>query len=284
MNLFQKHKALALTGAALAALWLAGCSREASLTGTAASSASAPVASAVASVGSSAGSSAASSAATSAAVPPEVDARLRQLVRSQLGALGPLQSLRPAPMAGWYELAFDDRVLYADGQGQHLLKGEWIDANTGRNHTQERLDQLQRVSFKTLPFEHAIVMKRGKGTRKMVVFADPLCTYCKHLEQSLGELDDVTIYTFVIPILDEKSVELGQRVLCSPLRLAAWRNWMLQGQLPPQASCDSPLKQLAALGESLRVRVTPTLVFEDGSRVRGAPGLDEIRARLAQAR
>ncbi|TXH37320.1 MAG: DsbC family protein [Burkholderiaceae bacterium] len=224
-----------------------------------------------------------SSGAATPLVDPGVEARLRQMVLENLPQLGAPRSIRPAPMPGWYELSFDERVLYADGEGRHVLKGEWIDTQTGRNHTQERLDQIQRVDFSALPLQHAVVMKRGKGTRRLVVFADPLCSYCKKLEQSLGELDDVTIYTFIIPILDERSVTLGQHVLCAPVPLVAWRRWMLEGHPPPEGACDSPLRKLADLGQQLRVRVTPTLVFEDGMRVRGALDIPEIRARLSEA-
>jgi thiol:disulfide interchange protein DsbC len=92
----------------------------------------------------------------------------------------------------------------------------------------------------------------------------------------------VTIYTFIIPILDERSVTLGQHVLCAPVPLVAWRRWMLEGHPPPEGACDSPLRKLADLGQQLRVRVTPTLVFEDGLRVRGALDVSEIRARLSE--
>ena len=71
---------------------------------------------------------------------------------------------------------------------------------TQQDLTQQRIDELNKVNFSELPLKDAIKEVRGKGQRKLVVFSDPDCPYCKKLERDLPRLDNVTIYTFPFPL------------------------------------------------------------------------------------
>jgi thiol:disulfide interchange protein DsbC len=152
------------------------------------------------------------------------------------------------------------------------------------NRTEARIPSLTAIDFARLPLQDAIVSRRGQGTRQLAVFADPGCIYCKQLEGTLQGRDDITVYTFLLPILGPGSLDKARAIWCSADRDAAWRDWMQTGTLPPvPAACDtSALDRNLALGRRHAIRGTPALVFLDGARITGAPGALELERRLAQ--
>jgi thiol:disulfide interchange protein DsbC len=143
--------------------------------------------------------------------------------------------------------------------------------------------QTQRVDFDSLPLDHAIRIVHGKGTRRIVVFEDPYCPFCRKLEQTLSSLDDVVIYVLLFPILTPDSRAMAEAIWCAPDRSAAWREWMMQGIAPPasfRACDDSPVAGNLALAARLGVRITPSIVFPGGELVTGALPLDDIEGIL----
>lgn len=150
--------------------------------------------------------------------------------------------------------------------------------------TQAPIPRLGAVEFAELPLQDAVVSRRGAGTRRLAVFADPDCVYCKQLEGVLQGRDDITVYTFLLPILGPASLDKARALWCSADRDAAWRAWMQAGTLPATpAGCDtSALDRNLALGKRHAIRGTPALVFLDGTRITGAPGALELERQLAQ--
>ena len=102
----------------------------------------------------------------------------------------------------------------------------------------------------------------------------------RELHKTLETLDDVTIYTFLYPILAPDSSVKSRDIWCSSDPARAWNDWMIRGKTPASKSCDTPTEQVLALGKRLMVRGTPTMFFDDGSRVSGAMPLDQFQARL----
>jgi len=196
-----------------------------------------------------------------------------------------IDAARTTPMAGLIELKAGNSILYTDANGDYLIEGQLVDTKTQRNLTEERLDDINKVDFASLPLKDAVVWKTGTGKRRLVVFADPNCGYCKHLEKEIQSLKDVTVYTFMIPILGDDSKVKLDNIWCVANRTQAWRDWMLTGAQPPRAMgmCASPGQRNLALSQKLRVQGTPAMFFEDGSRLASAAGAATIEQRLNRA-
>lgn len=199
-----------------------------------------------------------------------------------------VESVTKTPYAGLYEVFIDGQIIYADENFTYFIAdGRLVDAKTRKELTSSRLDELTKVDFDALPLDKAIKVVRGNGSRKMVVFSDPDCPYCKKLEkEGLLSLTDVTIYTFLYPLegLHPDAGNKARAIWCSPDKAKAWSDWALNGQLPKgSASCDAPLDKIAALGRKLGVTSTPTLIFSDGKRILGAYPNKDIEQALMNA-
>jgi len=183
---------------------------------------------------------------------------------------------------GLYEVVLGTEVLYVDANVNYVFAGRVIDARTREDLTQKRRDELLKVDFKSLPLEQAVKVVRGSGARVMVTFEDPNCPYCKKLYKDLRAMTDVTIYTFLYPILSQDSFDKSKNIWCAKDRAVAWDEFMGDGKAPPAAAadCKHPLQQVLALGQKLDVSGTPTIMFVDGSRLPGAVPADRIEERL----
>ncbi len=195
-----------------------------------------------------------------------------------------LISVSKTPYLGLYEVVFEDQLFYTDEQMSYLFSGSVIDLKTMANLTEARERQLYTVKFDTLPLKLAMKNVKGNGKRRMAVFTDPNCTYCMKLEREMTSLNDVTIYIFPLALLPG-SEEKAKLIWCAPDRLKAWQDQMLTGTMPAStSSCDSSaLSQIAALAKSLRVYVTPTLIFEDGFTKPGWMEHELIEQQLAES-
>ncbi|ALV08522.1 DsbC family protein [Roseateles depolymerans] len=208
-------------------------------------------------------------------------------IRKNLGAALPkdikLDEVRQTPIPGLWEVRIGTEIRYTDASGQYLIEGEMLDLKNRRNLTQDRITKITMVDFSTLPLKDAIVWKKGDGKRRIAVFADPNCGYCKRFEQSLQAVNNVTVYTFVIPILGGDSPDKARAAWCAKDSTAAWRDWMVSGvTLPrPDAKCDaSVIDRNVELSRKLKVNGTPAIVFEDGTRAPGALSADQLEQRL----
>ena len=177
-------------------------------------------------------------------------------------------------------------LFYVDEQGSYLIQGSIIDTRTRTDLTQARIDKLTAIDFATLPLKDAFLIKQGSGARKLVVFADPNCGYCKRFERDLLTLKDVSIYTFLYPILGPDSTAKSKDIWCAKDAAKSWRAWMVDGQTPVKAAagCDTAaLERNIALGQKYKVQGTPGVVFEDGSRAPGAIPAAQIEQRILAA-
>ena len=180
-----------------------------------------------------------------------------------------------------YEVFAGSEIFYTDDKATFLLLGNLIDTATRTNVSEARLQKLNTIVFNDLPFDQAIKLVRGNGSRRMAIFEDPNCGYCKKFEQDVNSLDNITAYIFAYPILAQDSVDKSKAVWCSPDRLKAWQDLMLR-EKPPTAkgTCDNPIDKVLALGRKMNVTGTPTTFFEDGERISGALPKDRIEAKL----
>lgn len=208
---------------------------------------------------------------------------IRSTLAERIPQLDKIDEIRQTPMKGLYEVRVGTDVFYTDTKGNFLIQGELIDTQARRNLTEDRIKQLTAIDFHALPLQDAFVTVRGNGKRKLVVFADPNCGYCKRFERDLLNVDNITVHTFLYPILSPDSAEKSRNIWCAKDRLAAWNDWMQRDKTPSAASCDTAaLQRNLAFGKKHKITGTPTLLFTNGARIPGAIGSAEIEKRLAE--
>ena len=214
------------------------------------------------------------------------EATIRKNLAERLPQLPKIDEVSKTPVPGLYEIRVNENdIYYTDTQGNYLIQGSIIDVRQRRNLTEERVDKLTAISFDSLPLKDAFTVVRGNGQRKVAVFADPNCGYCKRFERDLGKIDNVTIHTFLYPILSQDSTEKSKNIWCAKDKGKSWQDWMFDDQVPAAASCDtSALTRNLALGRKHKITGTPTLIFADGTRVPGALNTQQIEKLLAAAR
>lgn len=211
------------------------------------------------------------------------EAAIRKAVAERMPNAPKIDEVRPAPMPGLWEIRIGNEVRYTDPTGTYLIEGELIDLKARKNLTEERVTQLNRVDFAALPFKDALVWKNGNGKRRIAVFADPNCGYCKRFEKSLQDLKDVTVYTFLIPILGGDSADKTRSIWCAKDSAGTWLGWMLRNEQPPKApaTCDAAaIERNLALSRRINVNGTPAILLEDGNRIPGAVSTVELEKRL----
>ena len=222
--------------------------------------------------------------ATSRAAPPAVDSALRKNLPQRMPNFPKIDEISRTPVPGLYEVRIGTELFYSDAEGSYIITGDMMDTKSRRNLTQERVDKLTAIDFSQLPMKDAFTIVRGDGRRKLAVFEDPNCGYCKRFEHDLQKIDNVTVYMFLYPILGADSVEKSKAVWCSRDRGRAWLDWMVRNEPIGKAlePCDaSVLARNTELGRKHKITGTPTLIFADGSRVPGAIGAAEIEKLLA---
>lgn len=213
------------------------------------------------------------------------EAAIRKNLGERLPQLKKIDEVSKTAMPGLYEVRVNETdIFYTDAEGNYLLQGNLIDTKQMRNLTEERVDKLTAVKFDALPFKDAFTMVLGNGKRKLAVFEDPNCGYCKRFERDLEKVDNVTVYVFLYPILGADSVEKSKNIWCAKDKAKTWQDWMVRNQTPKAASCDTgAVERNVALGAKYKITGTPTLIFADGSRVPGAIAASQIEKHLTDA-
>lgn len=209
------------------------------------------------------------------------EAIIKRTVESRLGGVK-VEAVAKTPYLGLYEVRLDGEILYTDEKINYIFSGNIIDAKSMQNITEKRLRDLTAIKWENLPLDAAVKTVRGNGKRTLAVFSDPNCPYCKRFEKDLAKVDDVTIYTFLYPILSQDSHEKSKAVWCSADKSKAWSELMLNGTVPAAARCDTPIDKNVELGRKYRVTGTPTLIFANGERVPGAIPAEQIEKLLTQ--
>ena len=210
------------------------------------------------------------------------EAQIRKTLKERMPHVGPSDEVRRTPMAGVFELRVDGTdIFYTDAGGNFLLQGQMIDTRTQRNLTEERQQKITAIDFKTLPIKDAITIVRGNGERKLAVFEDPNCGYCKRFERELHKANNITVYMFLYPILGKDSADKSKFIWCAKDQVKSWQDWMLHDTPPASANCDAAaLKRNVEFGQKMKISGTPTLVFADGTRVPGAIDLAQVEKLL----
>ena len=217
------------------------------------------------------------------------EAQIRKVLEPKLGG-AKIEGIQPAPIPGLWEVRFRSergmRVLYTDATASYVIDGNIHDLRTNRDLTEERLRKLNAVKFESLPLDLAVKVQRGNGKRVLAMFSDPYCPACRTFEKSLAQIDDVTIYVFMYPVIQPKNADHSRAVWCSPDRAKAWLE-LAAGPRPkvPEAapSCPNPVDKLIDVGHKLGVNSTPTLFLANGERLSGGLATDDLKDLLDRA-
>jgi thiol:disulfide interchange protein DsbC len=214
------------------------------------------------------------------------EAEIRQAIEAKLGG-AKVDGIQPAPVPGIFEVRFQSRdgpqIVYTDAQGNYIFTGHLIDAKNDHDLTEQRLQKLSAIEFGSLPLDLAVKVQRGNGKRVLAMFSDPHCPYCRKLEQSLLQLDDITVYVFMYPVIRPDYADHSRAVWCSKDRAKAWLELAAaeRPKVPSAgANCANPVDKVLEVGRSMRVRSTPTLYFANGERAEGGMPIAQLRAKL----
>lgn len=200
------------------------------------------------------------------------EAELKKLIEPRLGEGVKIDSIKPTPYSGLYEIRIGADILYTDAKGDYLFMGNVFQTKNMANLTKERTDELSKIKFADLPLDQAIKIVKGDGKRVMAVFEDPNCGYCKRFRNTLAEVDNVTVYSFMYPILGGDSPAKAKNIWCAGDNKLALEEWMTKNKEASSAAadCKNPIDKVVELGHKLRISGTPTIIFADGSRIPGA--------------
>ena len=216
---------------------------------------------------------------------PAEAAKIRATIESNLKTFPKIEAVRKTEVDGIYEVQYGGaELIYANKDGSYLFQGSMIDTKKSKNLTQDRVAKLTAIDFKTLPFKDSITIVKGDGKRKMAIFEDPNCGFCKRFEADLKNVDNVTMHVFLYPVLGPDSQKKSKDIWCTPDKSKAWHDWMVNGVVPPSApeNCDtSAIDRTVAFGQANKITGTPTSYFVSGVRTPGAIPAAEVEKILS---
>jgi thiol:disulfide interchange protein DsbC len=214
------------------------------------------------------------------------EATIRKNLSERIPQLQKIDEVSKSAMPGLFEIRVNGtEIFYTDVEGNFLVQGNLIDTKQRRNLTEERVDKLTAISFDALPFKDAFTIVRGNGKRRLAVFEDPNCGYCKRFERDLQKVDNVTISMFLYPILSDDSNEKSKHIWCAKDKAKAWQEWMVRDNPAAVASCDTAaIERNTEVGRKHKITGTPTLIFADGTRIPGAIAAAQVEKYLTDSK
>lgn len=208
--------------------------------------------------------------------------QIRTEIQKRLGTSANVRNVTPSPIPGLFEVQVNNEIFYTDSNAKYLIQGEMVELASGNNLTTKRQEDINRIKWSELPQAQAFKVVRGNGSRQIAVFSDPNCGYCKRLEKTLQQLDNVTIYNYLIPILSADSALKSKQIWCAADQQKVWNDWMLNNLEPSgKSDCANPIDKNLTLAKNYGINGTPTIFFTDGSRFPGAVQLADIEKKLA---
>ena len=212
------------------------------------------------------------------------DASIRKNLAERLPNLPAIDEISKMPMAGLFEVRINGTdIFYTDADGNFLIQGSVFDTKARSNLTEIRTNKLSAIDFAALPLKDAFTIVRGNGKRKIAVFEDPNCGYCKRFERDMQKVDNATFYMFLYPILGADSTTKSTSLWCAKDKAKAWQDWMVRDvAIAAAPTCDtSALTRNVEFGKKHKITGTPTMFFADGTRVPGAVDAQQVEKLLA---
>jgi thiol:disulfide interchange protein DsbC len=218
------------------------------------------------------------------------EAQIRRVLESKMGGVK-IEGIQPAPIPGLFEVRYRTaegiQVVYTDANANHIIVGNIYESRSSRNLTEERTRKLNAIKFESLPLDLAVKVQRGNGKRVLAMFSDPYCPACRQFERALQQIDNITIYVFMYPVIRPENIDHSRAVWCSPDRAKAWLELAAapRPKVPDAApGCNDPVEKVLTLGRSLGVNSTPTLILANGERLTGGLSAADLKELLDQGR
>jgi thiol:disulfide interchange protein DsbC len=210
-------------------------------------------------------------ASATSAAPEAASAAIKAAVETWLAGKYKVDEVRRSPIPTMFEVRIGTDMIYVDEKGQFaFVEGQLVDIKNSRNYTKERQEELLTIKWSDLQTNLALTQVNGNGKRKIAVFEDPNCGYCKQFRKDLIKMTNTTVYTFVYPVLAPDSDVKSKKVLCAADKMTAWNDLMLNGKVPSNnGSCDQPLAKIKEMGGKMGITATPTIFFGNGKRLQG---------------
>jgi thiol:disulfide interchange protein DsbC len=212
----------------------------------------------------------------------QTEQQIKTELQKRIGTGLKIKTVSPSPIAGVYEVLVGNDLFYTDANSKYLFQGEIIEIASGKNITEQRQADLNRIKWSELVPANALKVVRGNGSRQIAIFSDPNCGYCKRLDKALQQLDNVTVYTYLIPILSPDSAQKSKQIWCSPDPQKAYTDWMVNGIAPSgKSDCTNPIDKNMVFAKTYGITGTPTIFFTDGSRFPGAVQISDIEKKFS---
>lgn len=211
-----------------------------------------------------------------------------------LKKFGEVKDVKMAPVKGLYEVTIQqgDRQMaaYVDFSKELILAGP-IYAIATRKMISPLPAQvpikLSRMQLDQIRIEDSIVMGNRNGGKRLFVFTDPDCGYCKRLYGELKRLaamePDLAIYIKMYPLKMHRGAYDKARVILAAQSLQLLDEVFAGGKVPPAGENASrkPVDATIKLAESLGIRGTPALVFPDGRLIIGFRDAENMHVLLS---
>lgn len=211
---------------------------------------------------------------------------IKKMQKAFKGSKLNIQSIYTTPFKGIYEVVITgNQIIYTDENADYIMLGNLIDLQHHQNLTEQRLSEVTRVDFNQLPLDKAIKEVRGNGQRIIAIFSDPDCPFCKKLEEEIAQIDNITVYTFLMPVpeLHPTAQKKAVQIWCQKERTAAWTAWMRHNKAPASvANCDNPVAETMKLGEKFGFNGTPTIIFPNGKTISGLMRKNDLEQELGK--
>jgi len=211
------------------------------------------------------------------------EAEIRQMFK-QLDPHTVLDSVKPSPIKGIYEVRIGTVIYYASEDGKYIISGNVFETSTQKNLTEAAkgklyLDMVNKVGESGM----IIYEPKQKAKRTLTVFTDVDCPYCRkfHSEVPSHLEKGIRIRYIVFPLrgLNTPTYKKEISVWCSNDRQKALTE-AKTGKPVKQKECPNPIAQNLKLAHALGVDGTPTIMTDEGVLYRGYVAKDELYARL----
>jgi thiol:disulfide interchange protein DsbC len=201
--------------------------------------------------------------------------------------------IQRSAVPGLWEVWMGANVAFVADEGRHFVFGHLYDMQTQTDLTAVKKEQVKlqmesakpKVAFADLPLADAIKTVRGNGQRKLAVFSDPHCPYCRDLERELEQLNNVTVYTFLFPIesIHPAAAGVAKSIWCAKDRPGAWKTFMATGEKPQPSNCaGTPIERNVELAGKAGIHGTPFLIFANGEKAAGLLDTASLERRLSR--
>jgi thiol:disulfide interchange protein DsbC len=193
-----------------------------------------------------------------------------------------LQSVAPAPVAGFYSVVADGHPIYISTDGKYLVEGHVVDVAAKRDIMEDSLSGVRKAALQAITPDKKLTFAPPHPKYRVTVFTDVDCPYCRQFHKQIAEYNKLGIAVdyllFPLPIHKGADVK-AVTVWCSKDRNTTFTEAM-NGQTLPQQTCANPIGEVINLAGSTGVTGTPAIFAADGTMLGGYVAPEQLAKRL----